>query len=429
MTPDTTPAASAAGAGFLAAVQRRTVGVLSGAQVLGGIGVGAGVAVGGLIAAGLAGSDSAAGLASTASTLGAAVAAVPLSRLMNRRGRRPGLAAGLLVGALGAGVVLVASVLRWLPLLLLGTFLFGTANATGLQARYAATDLAEPRHRARALSLVVWATTIGAVAGPNLADPAGRIALRLGLPMLAGPYLFSLAAFALGALLLTMLLRPDPLLLSRRRFTADGGPATPALPLREAYAVVARSPRALLGLGAVVVAHTAMVAVMVMTPIHMRHVDVSLTVIGLVVSVHIAGMYAFSPVVGWAVDRFGRVPVIYVGAGVLLASAAVAGTAPAGDSARLGVGLFLLGLGWSCGLVAGSTLLTESVPASARTSVQGAADLAMNAAGAVGGALAGVVVAVASYGWLTVGAAVLVGLLVVGAAHPACRLDSNTRST
>ncbi len=429
MTPDTTPAASAAGAGFLAAVQRRTVGVLSGAQVLGGIGVGAGVAVGGLIAAGLAGSDSAAGLASTASTLGAAVAAVPLSRLMNRRGRRPGLAAGLLVGALGAGVVLVASVLRWLPLLLLGTFLFGTANATGLQARYAATDLAEPRHRARALSLVVWATTIGAVAGPNLADPAGRIALRLGLPMLAGPYLFSLAAFALGALLLTMLLRPDPLLLSRRRFTADGGPATPALPLREAYAVVARSPRALLGLGAVVVAHTAMVAVMVMTPIHMRHVDVSLTVIGLVVSVHIAGMYAFSPVVGWAVDRLGRVPVIYLGAGVLLASAAVAGTAPAGDSARLGVGLFLLGLGWSCGLVAGSTLLTESVPASARTSVQGAADLAMNAAGAVGGALAGVVVAVASYGWLTVGAAVLVGLLVVGAAHPACRLDSNTRST
>jgi MFS family permease len=433
VTSDARPAALAAapadGAGFLAAVQRRTVAVLSGAQVLGGVGVGAGVAVGGLIAASLANSDSAAGLAQTASTLGAAVAAVPLSRLMNRRGRRRGLAAGLMVGALGAAVVLVASVARSLPLLLVGTFLFGTASATGLQARYAATDLAEPRHRARALSLVVWATTIGAVAGPNLADPAGRVALELGLPMLAGPYLFSLAAFALGALLVATLLRPDPLLLARRRFVADGGVATPALSVRAAYRIVGQSPRALLGLGAIVVAHTAMVGVMVMTPIHLRHVDVSLTVIGLVISVHIAGMYALSPVVGWAVDRFGRVPMIYLGAVLLLASAAVAGTAPAHDSAQLGVGLFLLGLGWSCGLVAGSTLLTESVPAATRTSVQGAADLAMNAAGAVGGALAGVVVALASYGWLTVGAAGLVGLLVIGAAHPACRLDSNTRST
>jgi MFS family permease len=133
--------------------------------------------------------------------------------------------------------------------------------------------------------------------------------------------------------------------------------------------------------------------------------------------------------VGWVVDRFGRVPVIYLGAVLLLVSAVVAGTAPTHDSGQLGVGLFLLGLGWSCGLVAGSTLLSESVPAATRTSVQGAADLAMNAAGAVGGALAGVVVALASYGWLTVGAAGLVGLLVIGAAHPACRLDSNTRST
>jgi len=298
---------------------------------------------------------------------------------MNRRGRPPGLAAGLMVGALGAAVVLVATVTRWLPLLLVGTFLFGTASATGLQARYAATDLAEPRHRARALSLVVWATTIGAVAGPNLADPAGRVALELGLPMLAGPYLFSLVAFALGALLL-----------ARRRFVAAGGVANPALSVRAAYRVVGQTPRALLGLGAIVVAHTAMVGVMVMTPIHMRHVDVSLTVIGLVISVHIAGFYALSPVVGWAVDRFGRVPMIYLGAVLLLASAAVAGTAPVHDSAQLGVGLFLLGLGWSCGLVAGSTLLTEPVPAASRTSVQGAADLAMNAAGAVDGALAGV---------------------------------------
>jgi MFS family permease len=167
----------------------------------------------------------------------------------------------------------------------------------------------------------------------------------------------------------------------------------------------------------------------VMTPIHMRHVSVSLVVVGLVISVHIAGMYAFSPLVGWGVDRFGRVQVILLGAGLLLLATLIAGSAPADDARRLGLGLFLLGLGWSCTLVAGSTLLTESVPEVARPAVQGTADLMMNGAGAVGGALAGVVIALSSYGVLNVFAAGLVLVLVAGTAHPACRLASNTRST
>src|SRR5262249_6082481 len=142
-------------------------------------------------------------------------------------------------------------------------------------------------------------------------------------------------------------------------------------------------------------------------------VDVSLTIIGLVISVHILGMYAFSPLVGLASDRFGRRPIIVVGGVLLLLACLVSGTAPADDAVRLGFGLFLLGLGWSCGLVAGSTLLTESVPEPERPGAQGASDLVMNVCAAVGGALAGVVVAVSTYGWLTVMAAVPVVLLLV----------------
>jgi MFS family permease len=151
-----------------------------------------------------------------------------------------------------------------------------------------------------------------------------------------------------------------------------------------------------------------MVAVMVMTPVHLRHEGASLRVVGLVISGHVAGMYALSPLVGWLADRFGRVALAVVGQVVLVAATAVTGTAGESRHAVLGVGLFLLGLGWSCALVAGSTLLTESVAASVRPGVQGAADFLMGLAGAAGGALAGVVVGLAGYGMLSFFAALLV---------------------
>ncbi len=395
-------------------VQRRAVLVLSGTQVLGGLGVGAGVAVGGLLAADLTGSEGAAGLASTASVVGAALAALPLVRITEAHGRRIGLATGLLIAALGAVMVVVGAAYDLIWLLFLGLLLSGAASASGLQARYAAVDLAAPAHRARDLSTVVWATTVGAVAGPNLADPTGRFALWAGLPELSGGYLLALLTFGVGAVVVWLLLRPDPLLTARTLHPAAR--AVRHRPgLRESLAVVRTSPGAGLGLAAVAIAHTAMVSVMVMTPIHMRHVDVSLVMIGLVISVHVIGMYALSPLVGIAADRLGRLPVIVSGAVLLLVSCLVAGTAAPDDTLALGVGLFLLGLGWSCGLVAGSTLLTESVPEVERPGVQGLSDLLMNACGAVGGALAGLIVAVATYGWLTAMAAAPVAALLAGA--------------
>lgn len=393
-------------------MQRRAVIALSGAQVLGGLGVGAGVAVGGLLAAGLTGSEGTAGLASTASVVGAAVAALPLVRITDRRGRRIGLATGLAIAGVGAAFVVVGAVTGWLPLLFLGFLLTGAATAAGLQARYAATDLAQPQHRARDLSTVVWATTVGAVAGPNLADPAGRVAMDLGLPELSGGYLLALITFGLAAIVVAATLRPDPLLTARARSAAIGAPPAPRPALRHSLTVVRASRGAVLGLAAIAVAHTAMVSVMVMTPIHMRHVDVSLVVIGLVISVHVLGMYALSPLVGLASDRFGRQPLLVVGAVLLLVACAISGTAAADDAVRLGIGLFLLGLGWSCGLVAGSTLLTESVREAERPGVQGASDLVMNVCGAAGGALAGVIFALATYGWLAALTAVPVVLLL-----------------
>lgn len=364
----------------LAGVQRRTLAVVSGTQVLGGLGVGANVAAGGLLAAQIAGSESVAGLASTTTVLGAT------------RG--------------------------WLPLVLLGMLLTGSATASGLQARYAATDLAAPEHSARALSLVVWSTTIGAVLGPNLAGPGSRVGRALGVPPLAGSYIVAAAAFLGAAALLWALLRPDPLLLARAQ---DAGSAPvvrgPRLWDRaaEAWEVVRERRDARLGLAAVALGHAAMVAVMVMTPVHMAHAQVSITVIGLVISVHILGMYALSPLVGMASDRFGRHSILIAGAALLLTAATIAGAAHADTSTWIGGGLFLLGLGWSCTLVAGSALLSESVPAPSRQDAQGLSDLAMNLCGAAAGITAGIVVALLSYAWLALLAAAIVLPIGVGA--------------
>jgi predicted MFS family arabinose efflux permease len=255
----------------------------------------------------------------------------------------------------------------------------------------------------------VWATTIGVVLGPNLVGPGGDLAGRLGLPALAGPLLFSAAAFAVAGLVVFAALRPDPLLEARRRLGIDPAARRRHASFADAVRAVTGSRRAVLGLVAVALGHTVMVAVMVMTPIHMSHHGATLRIVGIVISLHVAGMYALSPVVGWLADRFGRIPVVLLGQLILVAAVVVAGTADGHAHGVLGLGLFLLGLGWSCALVAGSTLLSESVDERVRPGVQGAADFVMGLCGAVGGALAGVVVGGPGYGVLNA----LAGLLVL----------------
>ncbi|WP_199521718.1 MFS transporter [Jiangella anatolica] len=448
------------------AVQRRTVRTLIAGQVVGGLGVSAAIAVGAVVVTEVFGRDDLSGLVQSAQVLGAALLAMPAASLAMSHGRRLGLGLAYGLGAAGALIALVATQLELFPLLLVGTALLGGGTAASLQARYGATDLAPPQARGRALSVIVWAQTVGAVAGPNLAGPAGDLASALGFEPLAGPFLVGAVVLGLAAAVILLWLRPDPLVTARRlseaaagasavgssaevsaaEGAAAGGAATgvPAgsaagVPpvrrparrtgvLRAGWEAIAASPPAVLGLISVVVGHTVMVTVMVMTPVHMTHGGASISVIGFVISVHVAGMFAFSPVMGWLSDNVGRIPVILGGVLILLVSVALSGTAHEGHSPGLTAGLFLLGLGWSACMVAGSTLLTDAVGVAERPAVQGASDLLMGLAAAGGGALAGLVVGSYGYGVLNAGAAVLLVAPVAAMLIPACRSLSNTRS-
>lgn len=390
-------------------VQRKVIKTLAGAQVLSGVGVAGTVAAGSLLVASISNSETLAGLAQTSAVLGAAALALPLARITAKGGRRAALSIGYFTGFIGSVFAIWGGSSRNLSLMLIGTFLVGAASAAGYQARFAAIDLATDESRAKQLSFVVWASTIGAVAGPNLMQPAGNFAENIGLPRLVGPYLISAITLATAAIVIALFLKPDPFLLANKNISIEIKKGSTKAALSHIY----RNPKALFAISAIAIGHIAMVSVMVMTPVHMAHVDVTLSVIGFVISVHVLGMYAFSPIVGSLSDRLGRVRVIQIGLAILLISALISGLAQASDAYTLGVGLFLLGLGWSCTLIAGSALLSESVEATFKASSQGASDLVMNLAGAGGGAIAGVIIGTLSYGWLCFAAAVPVGLLAV----------------
>lgn len=439
--PRTSPSATLTREG----AQRHTVRTLVVTQAVGGIGVSSAIAVAALLARDVSGSEQLAGLVQTGQVLGAAVAAAALAALMARRGRRPGLTLGYLIGAFGALLCIAAGTWRSFPLLLVGAVLLGAITASNNQSRYAAVDLAVPARRGRDLSTVVWATTIGSVLGPNLTGPGTVIAGWLHLPALVGPFVISLTAMLATAAFMAVRLRPDPLLFGRAHpvamqpapadqvrqedavpadvppADATGAPASAPEDFSGAWQVIRHTPLVLLAVVAMALTYAVMVAVMVMTPIHMDHGGASLEVIGVVISAHVLGMYAFSPLVGMAVDRWGSPPLIAAGGLVTLSALVLAGLSAAGASIGLGVGLFLLGLGWSLGTVAASTMLTAVTPAQWRPQVQGAADLTTGFVAAGFGAVAGVVVGTAGYGWLNAGASVLAfGTVVVAVLARRC---------
>ena len=412
----------------VAAVQRRTLRLLFVTQIISGIGVAVGASVGALLAADLAGVGMS-GLAQSAVVVGAALFAVPATAIVERRGRRPSLAAGYLVAAMGAIIVVVAAMRGSIPLLFLGFFLFGGATTASLQARYAAVDLAPAALRGRHLSLIVWATTIGAVIGPSLAPLAGASVGRYGVPTLAGPYFFSALLFGLATLLLMLLLRPDPAVVSRAAIGHPSSPISnaPRAGMRSALRFVASHPAARLGVSAMAVGNLVMIGVMAMTPVHIKGAGHdaahTLRIVGLVLSFHIAGMFAFSPVFGWLTDRLGRRPIIFAGIALLLTACALAGNA-GHDPARLAGALMVLGLGWSATMVAGSTLLSESIPVELRASAQGLSDLVMGLAGAMAGALSGLIVAMWGYPTLTMLAALATVLLLLLVSLPTRQPES-----
>ena len=380
----------------VAAVQRRTLRLLFATQVVGGVGVTVGSSVGALLAAEIAGT-SVSGLAQSAAVVGAALLALPATAIVQRSGRRPSLAASYLVAGVGASIIVVAAVQASIAALFAGFFLFGGAAAASMQARYAAVDLAPAPLRGRQLSMIVWATTLGAVAGPQFAALAGTSLRHYGVPPLAAPFVFSAALFALAAVVLATLMTPDPAVIARQVAApskAANAPRT-GVGLQAALRAVTADASARGGVAAMAAGHLIMVGVMAMTPVHIRSAGHdaahTLRIVGVVLSAHIAGMYALSPVVGWLTDRVGRRPVIGIGLLLLIVACALAGTAGNGTT-RLAIGLMVLGIGWSCTIVAGSTLLSESIPVDLRASAQGLSDAIMGLAGASAGALSGVIV-------------------------------------
>lgn len=405
----------------VAAVQRRTIGTLVVAQAVGALGITIGIATASLLAEEVSGSERQAGLAQTFQVLGAAVMAFVLAKVMARRGRRVGLATGYVTGSAGAVLVVVAGVVDSMPLLLLGAAMLGSSTAANSAARYAATDLAPAATRARALSVVVWATTIGAVAGPNLTGLSAGVAHRLGIPELTGPFALASVGMLAAALVVAVLLRPDPLLTAREvaaqeaslLHPATQSPITSGSSWRRVADAVREHPVIGAAAGGLAAAHAVMVAVMVMTPLHMQHGGAELRVIGIVISVHVLGMFAFSPAIGWLADRAGRAPVLFAGGAVLLVSLVLCGRAPEGSSWQIFAGLFLLGLGWSFATVAASTMIADHAPLDVRTEVQGSADLVMGLTAAGAGGAAGLVVGVWGYPTLAATTAALaIGVLL-----------------
>ncbi len=366
-------------------------------QVVGGIGNGAGIAVGALLIKDISGSSGWSGMAVVMLTLGAAAFTMPLSSLAARAGRRPALTLGWLTGATGAAVTVLGAETESLPIALTGLVLFGGSTAANLQSRFAAVDRAGPEQIGRALSIVVWSSTVGAVIGPNLTGPGASFAGAVNMPDLAGPMIFSAVAFAIAGVMTCVLLRPDPLVRN-----ADSAPAPRGI--RAALPYV--RGRTLTAMWATASSHAVMVAVMALTPVHMADHGAALKVIGLTISLHIAGMYALSPVMGWLTDSWGADRTILLGQSILLLAVFVAGTSGSSE-VQITIGLTLLGIGWSASVIAGAAKLTSSLEVTTRPLVQGLSDLVMNLAGALGGLVAGIIVAASNFGTLNAAAAVL----------------------
>ena len=390
-------------------LQKKTIRVLTAGQVLSGFGLGSTLSIGSLLAAQISGSPAWAGSAATFSTLGAATWAIPLARLAFARGRRVSLATGAALAITGAVLVITAAAVQVFPLLLISLFLLGAGSAVGLQARFAATDLPSNRSTGRDLSVVVWATTFGAVIGPNMFGPGEIVGHALGLPTMTGPFLFTILSQIAAASVFWFGLNPDPLLVAKELNAAKVKGKTS---FATAIATLRKYPLAALAISSIALSHMVMVSVMSMTPIHMKGMGFDLVVVGFTISLHIAGMYAFSPIFGWLSDKIGRVQTVILGQSIYVAALAIAGFGQ-DNRTLVTIGLFLLGLGWSASTVGGAALLTATLPVEEKTNVQGLSDALMNLSGAFGGAIAGSILAAFMFLGLNLAALIPVFLIVI----------------
>jgi MFS family permease len=380
------------------------------AQVCASSGHSMSLAVGAIMAATITGTNTWSGLPVAVGALGAALASWPLARLMARSGRRPGLALGYAISVVGAALGVTGVMVASFATLLVGMTLFGTAQSSNLLARYAAADVSPGAQRGRAMGLIVWGSALGSIIGPNLMGPALRIGGVLGVTPTASAFLISVAGYALAALLVQAFLRPDPLAIAREmeRASDRGRPAARARTLREALGDV----RVQIAFATLAISQFVMIATTSTSPVYLHDQGHSVQTIGLAVSLHLGGMYVTSPLSGWLSDRFGRLPMIVLGAVVLIGAVIVAGLAPGSARALIILALFVNGVGWNLAFVAGSALLTDALSPAERASIQGFADLVLGMMGALGSTAGGMILGVWGFAILNaVGAALVLGPL------------------
>ncbi|MEY4985823.1 MAG: hypothetical protein RLZZ359_709 [Actinomycetota bacterium] len=373
------------------------------------------LSIGALLAEKLSGSAAWSGAAATFSTLGAATIAIPLARLANSRGRRVALATGAAMAISGAILIITAAYVEVFPLLLLALLLLGAGSATGLQARFAATDLPSNRSAGRDLSLVVWATTAGAVIGPNLFGPGEIIGHALNMPLYTGPFLFTITAQILSTTVFWFGLRPDPLLTAKAASADEHKGLVRKTSFSAAIAVLKTNPTAAYAVAVIALSHMVMVSVMSMTPIHMKSHGATLVLVGFTISMHVAGMYAFSPLFGWLADRIGKLRTVVLGQLIYVAALTIAGFGSENHDLVV-VGLFLLGLGWSASTVSGSALLSSSLSIDEKATVQGVSDSLMSLSGAFGGAIAGSILTAYAFVGLNLAALIPASLILIATA-------------
>jgi MFS family permease len=393
------------------ALYRRTLIIVVLSQIFGGAGLAAGITVGALLAQDMLGTDSFSGVPTALFTFGSAGAALLVGRLSQAYGRRTGLAAGFLTGGIGAIGVVIAAITNNIFLLFISLLLYGSGGATNLQARYAGTDLASPKQRATAISIAMVSTTFGAVAGPNLVDVMGRFAIKLGVPVLSGPFILAAATYILAGLVLLLLLRPDPFIVAKA--IADEKRKNENIHLDSTTNTLAFNKRGIVAAATLMVlTQLVMVAIMTMTPVHMGKHGHGLREVGMIIGFHVGAMYLPSLLTGVLVDRIGRLYMAIAAGVTLLAAGILAAMAPGESMPLLTLALILLGLGWNFGLISGTAILVDSTNPANRAKMQGTVDVMVALSGATGGVLSGLVVAGTSYATLSIGGGILSLLLI-----------------
>jgi len=385
---------------------RKITWVLFANQSLASAGFIASATINSIIGAELGGNPSFAGVPSAVYLLGAAFAASGWGYLMDRIGRRNGIVSGLIIGVVGNALVLYSISVSSFQLFLLGMVLMGITNAAVVLGRFAAAEVNPPARRGAAISNVVLGGTFGAIVGPLLVGPMGNFVRTLGMDELSGAYLATLILFAISAVVVFAGLRPDPRDLGKQIATEHPDPAFitstgEARPVLEIF----RQPAALVAVTAMVLGQVVMVAIMVITSLHMRDHQHNLRDISAVISSHTLGMFAFSVVSGRLSDRWGRERVILIGAFTLLLACITAPLSP--NVFPLAVALFLLGLGWNFCFVGGSALLADQLSPVERSRTQGTNDLLVGLASATGSLGSGFIFAASNYTVIAMVAGVL----------------------